>query len=198
LGDGYIERGQAGPHAARWSKKVIEQLSEWYHSEKMDIRWLTGWGLRANALFAPVVKLPQLENGFDAEFLEPNSRPNKIASFISFHHMQLEKEESKKNKIIWIDDEAIAYLDDVEKTLYNEKILANYLDDSDEKIKRLNRIENFKSNPKLLIIQPEPDVGLVPKHFHMINAFIENRLPEKEMFAYHRSLPSVGNACVIC
>jgi hypothetical protein len=58
-------------------------------------------------------------------------------------------------------------------------------------------IDFFRTNPNLLLIQPEPNVGpnvgLIPKHFDMINAFIEDRIPEEEMFTYRKTLPLVDN-----
>jgi hypothetical protein len=42
--------GEGGFHVV-WSEKVTEQLSVWKQTERIDIRWLTSWGLSANKFF---------------------------------------------------------------------------------------------------------------------------------------------------
>jgi hypothetical protein len=193
-----FDNATAGNFQVIWSKKVIDQLCAWKQSERIDIRWLTSWGLRANKIFAPVVGLPRLKNGFDAEPLKKvkGSRPSKTLSFIAFYEAHLVNDNQKKNKLIWIDDEVIYHLEDVVKTLFEGD---KSVDSPDTEVKKLEeRIEFFKTNPNLLLIQPEPKVGLVPTHFEMINDFIEDRLSNEEMFAYHQSLKRVDNSCVIC
>jgi hypothetical protein len=125
-----FHNSMAGKYCVVWSKKVIEQLSDWHHSERIDIRWLTSWGLRANKFFAPAVKLPQFRYGFDAEPLKRNwkeSRPDKVSSFIAFYEAQVKKDKEKRNKIIWVDDEIIYYLGYIAKSIVffkTKKVLA--------------------------------------------------------------------------
>jgi hypothetical protein len=178
-------------HSICWSKKVIHQLTDWHTSGKVDLRWLTSWGTAANEHFAPMTNLPQLGIGFDENELI-RGRPEKEICFIKFYESQMEK--TKKNKIIWVDDEVIHYLDAVETTMNKEQCNIRWVSNTNEKAKRQERIEVFKNDPNLLLIQPEPLVGLVPKHLDMINAFLEDKLPSEEMFAYHKSLPNKDNS----
>jgi hypothetical protein len=87
--------------------------------------------------------------------------------------------------MIWIDDELSGHFREIKNKRFFQtsqfpRTNTGFID-----------IDQFKNNPKLLLIAPKEFIGHSPNHFSLIDRFIANEMSDQEVIAYNKTLQVV-------